>query len=319
MEEARPTVKELVWSTLYRLAIGQIPEKTGRALKTVSVILPTTAITTREKLLNRAIDSVLSQQGVRVELIVVANGTQCDDDILNGLAARSDIRLVYIEEGSYPVALRLGRDLVDAPFFAELDDDDELLPMALATRLHHIELDPSIDVVVTNGILRRDGHETIGIRDIDSCQTDPLRRLMEDMWLVPCAALYRTDTVTPDFFATIPPAMEWTYVGTLLSLRKKIVFVDVPTFVYNRDTSNSLSRSKGYFLSTPDALERLLQLELPSEIRELVMEKHVQSLHAASNRELLEGNVSEAWKWHLRTLTHPYGWRYLTYTRHLVK
>ncbi len=308
VEEGRPTVKNLVWGTLY-----------GLVMRAISVILPTAATATRLKSLNRAIDSVLSQQDVKVELIVVANGPQCDDDILNGLAARSDIRLVYTEEGSYPAALRVGRDLVGAPFFAEIDDDDEFLPMALATRLHHIELDPSIDVVVTNGILCRDGQETIGIRDIDSCQTDPLRRLMDDMWLVPCAALYRTETVTPDFFATIPPAMEWTYVGTLLSLKKKIVFVDVPTFVYNRDTTDSLSRSKGYLLSTPDAIERLMQLELPSEIRELVREKHVRSLHAASNLELVDGNVSEAWKWHLRTLTHPYGWRYLTYTRHLVK
>ncbi len=288
-------------------------------MSAISVILPTTATTTRLASLNRAIDSVLSQQDVKVELIVVANGPQCDPEILDALAARPDIRLVYTEEGSYPAALRLGRDLVDAPFFAEIDDDDEFLPMALATRLHHIELDPSIDVVVTNGILRRDGQETIGIRDIDSCRTDPLRRLMDDMWLVPCAALYRTDTVTPDFFETIPPAMEWTYVGTLLSLTRKIVFVDLPTFVYNRDTSDSLSRSKRYLLSTPEAIERLMALELPAEIRELVRAKHIRSLHAASNVELIEGNVSAAWKWHLRTLTHPYGWRYLTYTRHLVK
>ena len=125
--------------------------------------------------------------------------------------------------------------------------------------------------------------------------------------------------MTPDFFETIPPAMEWTYLGTLLSLKRKIVFVDTPTFVYNRDTSDSLSRSKYYFLNTPDAMKRLMELELPAEIRELVREKHVRSLHAASNLELIEGNVSEAWKWHLRTLAHPSGWRYLTYTRHLVR
>ena len=289
------------------------------AANTISVILPTTATAARLQSLNRAIESVLSQQDVTVDLIVVANGPRCDPEILDSLAKRLDVRLVYTEEGSYPAALRRGRDLVEAPFFAEIDDDDELLPMALATRLHHLELDSSIDVVVTNGILRRGGQEMVGIRDIDSCRTDPLRRLMDDMWLVPCAALYRTETVTPDFFETIPPAMEWTYLGTLLSLKRKIVFVDTPTFVYNRDTSDSLSRSKHYFLSTPDAMKRLMELELPAEIRELVREKHVRSLHAASNLELIEGNVSAAWKWHLRTLAHPSGWRYLTYTRHLVR
>jgi len=283
------------------------------------VILPTTAITTRLCGLNRAIESVLSQQCVEVDLIVIANGPHCDHQILRGLEKRSELRLIYTEEGSYPAALRLGRDQVDAPFFAELDDDDELLPMALATRLDHIERDPAIDVVVTNGILRRGGHDSVGIRDIDSCRTDPLRRLMDDMWLVPCAALYRAATVTPDFFEAIPQAMEWTYVGTRLTLTKNIVFVDVPTFVYNRDTSDSLSRSKRYLLSTPEAMRRLMELELPADIREIVREKHVRSLHAASELERMDGNVSEAWKWHLRTLTHRYGWRYLAYTRHLVR
>ena len=288
-------------------------------MKTIAVILPTSATATRLACLNRAIESVLSQRDVKVDLIVVANGPQCDWEILNGLEKRSDLRLVYTEEASYPGALRLGRDLIDAPFFAEIDDDDEFLPMALATRLHYIERDPAIDVVVTNGILRRDGRDLVGIRDIAACQVDPLRRLMDDMWLVPCAGFYRSDTVTRDFFQAIPPAMEWTYIGARLSLTKNILFVDVPTFVYNRDTDGSLSRSKSYLLSTPEAIAGLLELDLPADVRGLVKQKHVQSLHAASTIELRDGKVSEAWKWHLRSLTHPYGWRYLTYTRHLVK
>jgi len=288
-------------------------------VKAISVILPTTALATRLCGLNRAIESALSQQDVDVDLIVIANGPHCDHQILRGLEKRSELRLIYTEEAGYPAALRLGRDRVDAPFFAELDDDDELLPRALATRLEHIERDPAIDVVVTNGILRRDGRDSVGIRDIDSCRTDPLRRLMDDMWLVPCSALYRTETVTRDFFETIPPAMEWTYVGTLLTLKKKIAFVDVATFVYNRDTTDSLSRSKRYQLDTPEAMRRLLELELPAHIREVVREKHVQSLHAASELERMDGNIAEAWKWHVRTLTHRYGWRYLAYTRHLVR
>jgi glycosyltransferase involved in cell wall biosynthesis len=285
----------------------------------VTVFLPTKATLSRVECLHRAIRSVVSQQNVQVQLIVVANGPQCDRDLLNALARRPDLRLIYTEKGGFAAALKIGRNLVDTPFFAELDDDDELLPTALATRLHRINRDPSVDVVVTNGFLRSQGQDTLGIRDIGSCQSDPLRTLMDEMWLVPCAALFRTATVTPDFFATIPQAMEWTYLGALLALKRKILFVDVPTFIYNRDTSDSLSKSMGYLLSTPDAIQRLMQLDMPSEIRGLVRKKHVRSLHEASHREMTDGNLSEAWKWHLRTLTHLYGWRYLPYTRHLVK
>ena len=88
-------------------------------MKTISVILPTTATVARLRSLNRAIESVLSQQDVTVDLIVVANGPRCDPEILDSLAKRLDVRLVYAEEGNYPAALRLGRDLVEAPFFAE--------------------------------------------------------------------------------------------------------------------------------------------------------------------------------------------------------
>ena len=288
-------------------------------MQAVTVILPTKATSTRVECLHRAIRSVLSQENVRAQLVVIANGSQCDPDLLSALARRPDLRLIHTEECGYSAALRIGRSLVDTPFFAELDDDDELLPMALATRLRRISLDSSIDVVVTNGFKRCNGQETIAIRNIGSCQTDPLRRLMDNMWLVPCAALFRTETVTSDFFAAIPAAMEWTYLGTLLALKRKILFVDVPTFIYNRDTSDSLSRSKSYLLSTAGAIQQLLHLELPSEIRDLVKKKHVRCLHEVSDRELADGNLSEAWKWHLRTLTHLYGWRYLPYTRHLVK
>jgi hypothetical protein len=288
-------------------------------VKAVTIFLPTKATVSRVACLHRAIKSVLSQQHVQVQLIVIANGPQCNRDLLNALARRSDLQLVYTDKSGFSAALKIGRNLVDTPFFAELDDDDELLPMALATRLHGMNRDPSVDVVVTNGFRRREGQDTIAIRDMGSCQSNPLRRLMDDMWLVPCAALFRTATVTPDFFAAIPPAMEWTYLGALLALKRKLLFVDVPTFIYNRDTRDSLSRSKSYLLSTPDAIQKLMQIGLPSDIRDLVKKKHVCSLHEVSNRELAEGNVSQAWKWHLRTLTYLYGWRYLPYTRHLVR
>jgi len=288
-------------------------------VKAVTVILPTKATSSRVECLQRAIRSVESQQNVQVQLIVIANGPQCDRGLLDALARRPDLRLIHTEEAGFAAALRAGRDLVDTPFFAELDDDDELLPKALATRLYRMHSDPTVDVVVTNGFRRGEGPERVGIRDMAACQTNPLRRLMEDMWLVPCAALFRADTVTPDFFAAIPRAMEWTYLGTLLALKRKIVFLDVPTFIYNRDTTDSLSKSKPYVLNTPQAIQKLMQLDMPAELRALVRKKHVQSLHEASHRELEDGNLSEAWKWHLRTLTHPYGWRYLPYTRHLVK
>ena len=83
-----------------------------RALKIVSVIVPTVA--SRAACVGRALDSVLAQKDVRVDPIVVANGPDCDPD------------------------------LVDSPYFAELGDDDLLLPGALAARMLGVEM-PNVD------------------------------------------------------------------------------------------------------------------------------------------------------------------------------
>jgi glycosyltransferase involved in cell wall biosynthesis len=285
----------------------------------VSVILPTKATKDRRSSLDRAVLSVLSQQGVSVQLIVVANGAHCDREILAELGERRDIRLVHIQRAGYSGALKLGRTIVDTPFFAELDDDDEMLPHALETRIERMKSDPSIDVVVTNGFIRSAGLETINIPDFTRIKADPLRALLDNMWLVPCAGLFRTDTVTADLFADIPASLEWTYLGLLLALKMKISFIDMPTFVYNSDTENSLSKSKDWIVSQPAALRAMLQLNLPRDVEAGLRSKYLRTLHSASFAELEDGNWTQAWMWHLKTLVRRGGWHYISYTRHLLR
>jgi hypothetical protein len=117
------------------------------APSTVSVILPTVATPDRAAYLTRARGSVLAQKGVRVDPIVVANGSDCDPDLLGTLARRRDIRLLHPDEPGLASVISAGRDLVDAPYFAELDDADRLLPGALATRAARLDADPAVDVV----------------------------------------------------------------------------------------------------------------------------------------------------------------------------
>jgi len=113
----------------------------------VSVILPTVAVASRAACLGRALQSVFAQESVRVDPIVVANGLDCDHDLLSALGRRRDIRLVRRREGGLAAAITAGRELVDAPYFAELDDDDFLLPGALAAREARMEADRSVDAV----------------------------------------------------------------------------------------------------------------------------------------------------------------------------
>jgi glycosyltransferase involved in cell wall biosynthesis len=283
----------------------------------ICVILPTIATSERADCLDRAVRSVLAQEGVSIELIVVANGPRCDPEILAELRRSRNVRVVVVEQASFSHAIQIGRSLVNAPYFTELDDDDELLPQALAIRLECMEAAPSIDVVITSGFVRSGGFSDINISDFTRVRVDPVRALLDSMWLVPCAALYRTATVTADLFEEIPASLEWTYLAFLLALRKRISFIDKPTFVYNRDTRHSLSKSKTWIVSQPAALRQMMRLDLPPDVKSRLRMKYVSALHSASDAELNGGHRGQAWRWHLMSLGHRSGWQYVSYTRHL--
>ena len=110
---------------------------------------------------------------------------------------------------------------------------------------------------------------------------------------------------------------EWTYLALLLALRKRISFVDKATFVYNRDTPNALSRSKNWIVSQPAALRQMMRLDVPTDVKSRLRARYVSALHSASGAELNGGRRGPAWRWHLMSLGHRCGWRYVSYTRHL--
>lgn len=285
----------------------------------VSVIMPTRACRARATSLVRAIDTVLSQQNARGIPLVVVNGDSGAPEMLEHLRRRADIRLTVLEEAGLPRALRAGRALVDTPYFAVLDDDDELLPGALQTRLVALHAAPGADVVVTNGYLEGFGRRALNIGDFGRIQTDPLRMLLVQNWLAPCAGLYRTSAVTPEFFADIPEYREWTYLALCLARALRITFADRPTFVYRTDTPGSLSKSRAYCLAGPSAIARMLALDLPADVRAALRVRLASDLHDAAACELAGGNYRAAWRWHLASLVQPSGWRNLPYGWRLLR
>lgn len=283
----------------------------------VSVIIPTLASAERTDLLARAIKSIFTGHGDDVVLIVVANGNRFDPETIATLKSRPDIRFIYREEGSAAAARLAGRKAVDTEFFATLDDDDEFLPQAFATRLRYLREDPALDVVITNGYRRHGDVEVVDFPDFASFSQDPLRHLMDTCWLQPAGGLYRTETVTPALFE-MPFSMEWTYLALTLALRCKLRFVDVPTYRMHRETPGSLSASWHWQARAPEALRRMLALGAPQNIRRRLKQKHADSLHALSDGARANGDWKAAWRYHLRSLLSPYGLRYLPVTRKLL-
>jgi glycosyltransferase involved in cell wall biosynthesis len=283
----------------------------------VTVIVPTQARRERAASLRAALDSVLAQAGVSVVPLVVVNGVQRERAVVERLRSDGRLRLLTSETVGLPAALHAGRLAVDTPWFADLDDDDLLLPGALALRLDALEARPDCHTVVTSGYRRRGATDARVPEDLDVA-ADPMRALLRQNWLLPGSYLCRTVDVGPEHFEHMPRYLERTYLALRLAAHGPILWLDQPTVVNHLDTPASESASRDSALGQADALRRILELPLPRDVHDALRARIAPACHGASELELRAGRLGEAVRWHLRSLREPGGWRYLAYTRHLL-
>ena len=289
-------------------------------LHDISVIMPTRGLAQRAGLLRRALHSVLTQHGVRVTPIVVVNGPDHDPALVREIRGDPRVRVAVLETANLPAALRAGREMVDTPWFAELDDDDILLADALATRVQALCDRPDVDAAISNGLRRSAAGDVLSIRDVQNVDADPLRALVfgRSYWLLPGSWLCRTDTVGAEFFHHMPPFRECTYLAIRLASTRRLTFLQRPSVVWHADTPESESKSHPYAIAGAPAMRRILELDLPSDVRAALRNMFSRECHANAELYLRQGRLKNAWRWHLRSLRQPGGWRRLPYTRHLV-
>lgn len=286
---------------------------------TVSVIVPSTALAPRRALIWRAIHSILDQTSVRAVPIVVVNGSRRDPDVTRELMADERLRVRVLERGGLAGALQAGRRLVDSPWFAELDDDDLLMPDALLHRIQALEQDAAYDCVVTNGLRRDREGDTVHIPDLRTIEQDPIHAFFDSNWLLPGSYLCRTDRVGSNLYDGMPESLECSYLALRLAASYRVKFLDRPTVIWNMDTPGSLSKSREWNLAHADAYQRILDLDLPPHARRQITERVIQDCHARSHLHLEEGDFLEAWRWHLWSLYRSRGRHYLLYTRKLLR
>lgn len=199
-------------------------------LNRTGVIIPTTCEARRWTSLKRAIASALSQENTDAEVIVVVNGTRFDPVCYEELRNMPGLTVAYQKEGSLPLAQQFGRVQVTAPFFSFLDDDDEYLPGALKHRLRPLLADKTVDFVASNGYRVLGDRDHIALTNIDAIRRDPLLALSVENWLVSCGSLFRSCSVSAEYFDGKTAYFEWTLLAYKLASTLKMAFVDVPTF-----------------------------------------------------------------------------------------
>ncbi|HXQ41263.1 MAG TPA: glycosyltransferase family A protein [Candidatus Udaeobacter sp.] len=111
-----------------------------RATAPVAAVVP---LFNGRRFLREAIDSILAQQSMPREIVVVDDGSTDDGGSL--LAAYPAVRVVRQPNGGEAAARNRGIRETREPLIAFLDQDDRWLPRNLAFQVRVLEADPSID------------------------------------------------------------------------------------------------------------------------------------------------------------------------------
>jgi hypothetical protein len=207
---------------------------------------------------------------------------------------------------------------VETPWFSSLDDDDHLLPEALLTRVRALQESEACDAVVTNGYCRGLAGDVPIVADMALVAANPLRALKDSNWLLPGAWLCRTSETNRGLFHGMPRQLECTYLAIRLVTTQRVRFIDEPTVVWQTDSPGSASKTRSYTVGQPAALRRILELDLPPDVRRCFQARLGAACHASSVLMLESGMTLSAWKQHVLALFERDGWRYLPFTRRLI-
>ena len=118
----------------------------------ITVVIASACTRERGELLKRACNSVLADRSGLGQILVVANGANCDASVLVWVAAQSSVQIVRLVSGDHALARRVGAELCRTEFIAFLDDDDEYLPDSLRMRIASLDAAKDASALVSNGL-----------------------------------------------------------------------------------------------------------------------------------------------------------------------
>lgn len=286
----------------------------SEAFPGVSLIIRTKAMHERAGLLRRAIDSVLTQNGVDVTCIIIVNGIEASEPLVGSL--QEDGRLVCIVEpnADKAAATLLGRKHVRTEFFAFLDDDDELLPGSLIQRASHLREHPTLACVATNGeYVKRSGIGPV-FHNTQQVIGKYVRALLHGRnWLAAGGATFRTAMVGEEYFADLPPHREWTLIAFRIATRLPVEFLDISTY---RIYSTLASQSKTPTYMEAGALVTQLMLEWDGRPAHVpaIHRRAIGAYRQACSYHRINGDFTRAWHFYRKAVSSPFGLSFVPYS-----
>jgi glycosyltransferase involved in cell wall biosynthesis len=285
---------------------------------TLETLIVTLCSADRRDSILRAIDSVLSQDGGEMIPVIVINGQRYDAKFRQQLEDRKDLRVVYLSEGNLFLARKAAREAVTAEYFSWLDDDDIYFPGAMKKRLAPMVEDPTIDVVISNGIIKEPDTERLLFDSAADVQADPIAALFKQNWLAAGGGLYRTSSIPTDYFDASVRSLDMTHLALRLAIEKNIRFIEDSTFRKNK-TPGSVSSTIAWMLPASETLRLMLDFPLSNQHRRMLRTKLGDAQHVLSDYYRQNGNRKDAWRNHLASLASPGGLlKYGAYTRRLI-
>ncbi len=241
----------------------------------VSVVVPTYQ---RAALIGASLESLLRQEGVAFEVVVVDDGST--DGTAKLLAAHPDprVRPVIRPHGGIAAARNAGVAEARAALVAFHDSDDRALPGRLSVPVAYMREHPEVDVVIQNGIMLAaegdtEGREapwiapavarslagrTLGFADVFRWNLGQLQGMCFTR-----RALDRAGPFDPSF-----RILDDLDIVLRASLDGPTVFLDVPAFAYRRHAAG-ISRDRATVREEAVRLADKLAREHP-EVLELV-------------------------------------------------
>jgi glycosyltransferase involved in cell wall biosynthesis len=180
----------------------------------ISVVIPTY---NRAPLLAESVDSVLTQQGVAFEVIVVDDGST--DNTAEVLARYGDrIRVVRQANAGFAAARAAGIKAASASLIALHDSDDVMLPDRLRVQREFADAHPEVAVVSGNAVIQGDDQRDY----LEACGVDfggrpwviydrPFEKMLERCFLVDAASLIRRDRFIEigGYDMSLPSSADW--------------------------------------------------------------------------------------------------------------